>query len=102
MTLAPVAKLLKVSLDEAPPVDTLGIDIPEELGDITNYTLKESDLKRGNTLRDLHLPHGTRVIMLKRGEYYLAPHGSLALKPGDMMVILVSEHTEDNIPEELL
>ena len=102
MTLAPVAKLLKVSLDEAPPVDTLGIDIPEELGDITNYTLKESDLKRGNTLSDLHLPHGTRVIMLKRGEYYLAPHGSLALKPGDMMVILVSEHTEDNIPEELL
>ncbi len=101
MTLTPASKLLKVSIDEAPAVDTLGMEIPEELGDITNYTIKEKDLEKGNTLRDLHLPHGIRVIMVKRGDYYIAPHGSLVLKPDDMMVILISDHTEENIPEEL-
>ena len=102
MTIPATARFLKVSEEEEPEVDTLGMEIPEELGDLTNYTLTADDLDHGNTLRDLHLPHGTRVIMVKRGGYYIAPHGSLVLKPDDMLVILVSEHTEENLPEEIL
>ena len=102
MTIPATARLLKVSEEEEPEVDTLGMEIPEELGNLTNYTLTADDLDHGNTLRDLHLPHGTRVIMVKRGGYYIAPHGSLVLKPDDMLVILVSEHTEENLPEEIM
>ena len=52
------------------------------------------DLERGDTLRDLHLPHGIRVIMVRRDQKFIVPHGSLKLMPGDRLVILLGD-TED-------
>ncbi|MBR0531888.1 MAG: potassium/proton antiporter, partial [Bacteroidales bacterium] len=47
------------------------------------------------TLRDLHLPHGIRVLMVRRGERFLVPHGSMELVVGDHLVIIMGESDDD-------
>ncbi len=93
-TLGPVAKLLKLSYDEDPQAETFGMEIPEEMGMLRDHTVTEEDLSRGATLRDLNLPHGIRVMMVRRGDKYLVPHGSMPLEVGDRLVIIMGE-TDD-------
>ena len=62
MTLSPAAKWLKLSYDADPEVETFGMEIPEEMGMLRDHTVTEDDLADGDTLRDLHLPHGIRVM----------------------------------------
>lgn len=94
MTISPMARLLNMSIDDDPEVETFGMEIPEEMGMLRDHIVSEEDLERGETLRDLHLPHGIRVIMVRRAEKYIVPHGSLKLMVGDRLVIIMGD-TED-------
>ena len=94
MTLPLVARWLNLSIDEDPQVETFGLDLPEEMGMMRDHIVAPEDLQRGETLRDLHLPHGIRVIMVKRREKFIVPHGSLKLEPEDHLLILMGD-TED-------
>ena len=91
MTLSPVARLLRLSYEEDPQVETFGMEIPEEMGMLRDHTVTEEDLKKGPTLRDLGLPHGIRVMMVRRGDSYLVPHGSMPLQVGDRLVIIMGD-----------
>ena len=91
MTLSPVARLLRLSYEEDPQVETFGMEIPEEMGMLRDHTVTEEDLKKGPTLRDLGLPHGIRVMMVRRGDSYLVPHGSMPLEVGDRLVIIMGD-----------
>ena len=62
---------------------------------LRDHTVAAEDLARGDTLRDLHLPHGIRVVMVRRGEKFIVPHGSLKLQEGDRLVILMGDTEED-------
>ncbi len=90
-----VARKLNLSIDEDPVVETFGMEIPEEMGLLRDHIVSEDDLVMGRTLRDLHLPHGIRVIMVRRAEKYIVPHGSLELKSGDRLVIIMGDTEED-------
>ncbi len=94
MTLSPMAHLLNMSIDDDPEVETFGMEIPEEMGILRDHIVTTDDLERGETLRELHLPHGIRVVMVRRGPKYIVPHGSLKLMEGDRLVILMGD-TED-------
>ena len=94
MTLSPAAKWLKLSYDADPEVETFGMEIPDEMGMLRDHTVTEEDMARGDTLRDLHLPHGIRVLMVKRDGRFLVPHGSMPLQPGDHLVIIMGD-TDD-------
>ena len=94
MTLSPMARLLNMSIDDDPEVETFGMEIPEEMGLLRDHIVGPEDLERGETLRDLHLPHGIRVVMVRRGPKYIVPHGSLKLMEGDRLVIIMGD-TED-------
>lgn len=94
MTLPIVAKWLNLSIDEDPEVETFGLDLPEEMGMMRDHIVGEEELTAGQTLRDLHLPHGIRVIMVKRGERFLVPHGSMKLEVKDHLLIMMGE-TDD-------
>ena len=96
MSLNPAAKFLKLSYDEDPEVDTFGMEIPEEMGLLRDHTVTEDDLMNGATLRELRLPHGIRVMMVRRDGHFLVPHGSMELKAGDHLVIIMGE-SDDNI-----
>ena len=90
----PAARLLDLCIEEDPEVETFGMEIPEEMGMLRDHTVSEEDLSRGRTLRELRLPHGIRVVMVRRGEKFIVPHGSLELQAGDRLVILMGD-TED-------
>jgi len=94
MSLSKAADILKLSYDEDPEVETFGMEVPEEMGMLREHTISEGELTEGETLRDLHLPHGIRVVMVKRDDKFLVPHGSMPLKEGDHLIIMVGE-TDD-------
>ena len=91
MTLSPVARMLRLSYDEDPKAETFGMEIPEEMGLLRDHTITDEDLQMGSTLRELGLPHGIRVMMVRRGDTYLVPHGSMPLEVGDRLVIIMGE-----------
>ncbi len=95
MTLSPIARKLDLCYDEDPTVETFGMEIPEEMGLLRDHTVTGEDLREGSTLRDLNLPHGIRVIMVRRGEHFLVPHGSMELSEGDHLVIIMGESDDD-------
>ena len=94
MSLSPMAKALGLVDQEDPEVETFGMDIPDEMGMLRDHVVTEEDLSEGDTLRDLHLPHGIRVVMVRREDRFIVPHGSLTLQAGDRLVILIGD-TED-------
>lgn len=72
-----------------------GVELPEELPtSLTTLTLTDSDLAAGNTLRDMNLPAGSLVMMVRRGEKYMVPNGALILKAGDSLLIIKEEDSE--------
>ena len=91
MTLSPAARWLKLSYEEDPEVETFGMEIPEEMGMLRDHTVSEDDLMHGETLRDPHLPHGIRVMMVRREDRFLVPHGSMPLQPGDHLIIIMGD-----------
>ena len=94
MTLRSAAKVLKLSYEEEPEVETFGLELPEEMGMLRNHTVTADDLKHAQDLRELHLPHGIRVVMVRREDKFLVPHGSMKLQEGDQLVIVMGE-TDD-------
>ena len=86
-----MANKLNLSYEEDPVAETFGMDIPEEMGMMRDHVVTEDDLSRGVTLRDMHLPHGIRVMMVRREGRFLVPHGSMQLQAGDHLVIIVGE-----------
>lgn len=94
MTLSSSSRWLGLSYEADPEVETFGMEIPEEMGMLRDHTVTEDDLQNGETLRDLHLPHGIRVMMVKRDGKFLVPHGSMQLQEGDHLVIIMGD-TDD-------
>ena len=90
-SLSRVARLLRLSYDEDPKAETFGIEVPEEMGMLRDHVVSEEDLAAGNTLRDLNLPHGIRVMMVRRDGRFLVPHGSMPLEVGDHLVIIMGD-----------
>ena len=91
MTLSSSSRWLGLSYEADPEVETFGMEIPEEMGMLRDHTVTEDDLQNGETLRDLHLPHGIRVVMVRRDGRFIVPHGSLALHVGDELVIIMGD-----------
>ena len=61
------------------------------MGILSDHVVTEDDISAGKTLRELHLPHGIRVMMVKRDGKFLVPHGSMELAVGDHLIIVMGE-----------
>jgi len=86
-----VAHKLRLSYPEDPVPETFGLEVPEKMGMLRDHIVTEEDLTRGDTLRDMRLPHGVRVMMVRREKKFLVPHGSMKLLPGDRLVIIIGD-----------
>ena len=86
-----VAKRLRLSYDMDPIPETFGMEVPEAMGLLRDHIVTEEDLVNGDTLRSMRLPHGVRVMMVRRDERFLVPHGSMKLEPGDKLVIIIGD-----------
>lgn len=90
-SLAWMAKKLHVAYDQDPEVETFGMEVPQEMGDMRDHVVTEDEVANGKTLRELHLPHGIRVMMVRRDGRFLVPHGSMQLLAGDHLLIIMGE-----------
>lgn len=95
-TLSLVARKLNLSIPLEKTGNDFGIELPEDIGsDLTDFTVTKEMLEKADTLRDMNLPKGTLVMIIKRGDEYLVPNGSLKLQEGDKF-LLISEKVKTN------
>ena len=90
-TLGKVAGRLRLSDTEPHKAQTFGMEVPEEMGQMRDHVVTPEDLVGGASLRAIHLPHGIRVMMVRRDGKFLVPHGSMELVPGDHLIIIEGE-----------
>ena len=88
------ARKLKLDLPVPDDDNKFGIEVPEEAGKLAEVTLTEDTLKIGDTLKEVKLPEGMLVMMIKRGDKFIVPNGSVKLHAGDRLLI-ISENDDD-------
>ena len=68
---------------------------PEEIdSNLHDMTITQEMLEQADTLKDMNLPKGTLVMIVKRGDEYLIPNGTLKLHAGDKL-LLISENSKE-------
>lgn len=94
-TVSKVAKVLGLSLPMPKTGNDFGVELPEDLGsDLHEITVTSDILQRGETLKDLNLPKGTLVMIVKRGDEFLIPNGTLKLHVEDKLLIITEKRRE--------
>ena len=88
-----VSRLLKLDLPQEEGNTEIGFEVPEEAGKLVEVTITKETLSKGNTLKDLKMPEGMLVIMIKRDGKFIVPNGSLALKDGDKLLVIYDNDT---------
>ena len=93
-TVIACAKRLGLIDPDATDDDDFGVEISDELPtSLQTLTLTEQQLAKANTLRDMQLPAGSLVMMIRRGARYIVPNGSRKLQLGDTLLIIKEETT---------
>lgn len=83
------ASKLKLVAEPTPSEDAFGVDlIDEHPTSLRTIVLTDADLKHGNTIKDMSLPEGSLVMMIRRGERYIVPNGSRKLHAGDALLVI--------------
>ena len=100
MTISTVARWLKLDLPLQREGNEFGVEIPEEIDtQLRDVTLSAEDLLGGNRLADMNLPAGTLVMLVKRGNEFMIPNGSLELHVGDKLLV-ISENRQQQIEND--
>lgn len=69
--------------------DDFGVEFSDNIPtSLQTITLTERSLANGNTLREIELPAGSLVMMIRRGKRYIVPNGSKSLYPGDKLLLI--------------
>ena len=66
--------------------------------DLSDMTITTEMLEEADTLKDMNLPKGTLVMIVKRGDEFLIPNGTLKLHVGDKL-LLISEKSKEEVNE---
>lgn len=91
-TVISAARKLRLVDDTAEQEEDFGVELADELPtSLQTLTLTDRHLTEGNTLRDMHLPVGSLVMMIRRGDRYMVPNGTRKLLPGDKLLIIKEE-----------
>ena len=90
-TVSHMSRWLGLSMPMPKTGNDFGVELPEEIGsDLRDLTVTTELLANGNTLKEMNIPKGTLVMIVKRGDAYLVPNGQLQLELGDKL-LLISE-----------
>lgn len=90
-TVSYVARLLHLSSPLEKVGNEFGVELPENIDSkLSDMTVTSEMLEEAENLKDMNLPHGTLVMIVKRGDEFLIPNGSLKLQVGDKL-LLISE-----------
>lgn len=90
-TVSLIANKLGLSIPVEKKGNEFGVELPEEINtNLSDMVITEKDIAGGDTLKEMSLPKGTLVMIVKRDEEFLIPNGTLKLHVGDRL-LLISE-----------
>lgn len=90
-TVSFIANKLGLSIPVEKKGNEFGVELPEEINtSLSDMVITEKDIAGGDTLKEMSLPKGTLVMIVKRDEEFLIPNGTLKLHVGDRL-LLISE-----------
>ena len=96
-TISWVAKKLDLSLPMPKTGNDFGVELPDEIdSELSDLTVTQEFLETGDTLKDISLPQGTLVMIVKRGQEFLIPNGSLKLHVGDKLLLISEKGKEED------
>ncbi len=80
-------------IDDSPAADDdFGVELDDEHPtSLRTLVLTERDLEKGNTLRDITLPEGGLVMMIRRDGRFIVPNGKRRLQAGDNLLIITED-----------
>ena len=85
------ARLLHLSAPLPQTGNEFGVELPEEIdSSLSDMRVTPEMIEQADTLKEMNLPQGTLVMIVKRGNEFLIPNGSLKLHVGDKL-LLISE-----------
>lgn len=88
-TISFVANKLGLSMPCERKGNEFGVELPEEINtNLSDMVITENDIENGDTLKDMSLPRGTLVMIVKREDEYIIPNGSLKLHIGDRLLLM--------------
>ncbi|MDR0939237.1 MAG: potassium/proton antiporter [Mediterranea sp.] len=94
-TVSTAARLLQLSKPLEKTGNDFGVELPEEIdSDLRDMTVTSEMLEKADTLKDMNLPKGTLVMIVKRHDEFLIPNGTLKLHVGDKL-LLISEKSKE-------
>ena len=82
------ARMFRLNEEMPEEENTFGVEVPEEAGKLVEITLTEESLLHGNTLKELKLPEGMLVMMIKRDDRFIVPNGTAELRAGDRLLLI--------------
>lgn len=89
MSIPGVAKGLGLAAPEPRTGNTFGMELPEAIKSaMSEITLTDELLKKGDRLMHLSLPDNTLVVMIHRGNNYIVPTGKTRLRPEDKLLVI--------------
>ncbi|MCM1109352.1 MAG: potassium/proton antiporter [Clostridium sp.] len=91
-TVSRAARRLRLSIPLPESGNSFGVELPEEIDSkLSDRTVTAAMLERATTLKDMNLPQGTLVMMVKRGDRFLVPNGSMELEVGDKLLFITQK-----------
>ena len=98
-TVSSAARLLHLSEPLPKTGNDFGVELPDEIdSDLRDMTVTREMLEEADTLKDMNLPKGTLVMIVKRGDEFLIPNGTLKLHTGDKLLLISEKSKEPDIP----
>ena len=96
-----VARLLHLSTPLEKTGNDFGVELPEEIDtDLSDMTITMEMLNEADTLKDMNLPKGTLVMIVKRGYEFLIPNGTLKLHVGDKLLLISEKNKQETVKNE--
>ena len=96
-----VARLLHLSTPLEKTGNDFGVELPEEIDtDLSDMTITMEMLNEADTLKDMNLPKGTLVMIVKRGDEFLIPNGTLKLHVGDKLLLISEKNKQETDKNE--
>ncbi len=90
-TISFVARKLGLSSPWEKTGNDFGVELPDEIdSDLKDLVITDKMLEEADTLKEMNLPAGTLVMLIKRGEEFIIPNGSVKLQVNDKL-LLISE-----------
>ena len=96
-----VARLLHLSTPLEKTGNDFGVELPEEIDtDLSDMTITMEMLNEADTLKDMNLPKGSLVMIVKRGDEFLIPNGTLKLHVGDKLLLISEKNKQETVKNE--